>query len=109
MPYITEDITCYVFGFITEYHESLDKFEIRDNKKSIEEIVYNNHRANLKTLCAEFLSSDINTSSSLFQAVLNSINLDNLNDYLRDWLADCDSDSSDESEETEEKCIEADS
>lgn len=95
MPfYATEDLTCFIIAAITEHNEALDKDERRDDKKAIEDIVYNNSRAQLKILCEEFLglSSQMDTSLPIFAAMLNSINLDNLNEYLRDWLADCDVD-----------------
>ena len=100
MPfYATQDMTTYIFTAITEHNESLDKDERRDDKKAIENIVYNNNRARLKELCEEFLSSQfVDTDTPLFAAILNSIHLDNLNDYLMEWFADCDIDEKAEDE-----------
>ncbi len=97
-----------MFVAITEHNEALDKDERRDDKKVIEDIVYNNSRAQLKELCEEFLSSQfINTDTPIFAAIHNSINYDILNGYLRDWLADCDVDekAEDEEELAEDKVI----
>jgi hypothetical protein len=97
MPfYAHEDITCFAFAAITECHENYDKDEQRENKKVIEDIVYNhNHRA-LKNMCEEYLDICVRDEGMFFTAVLNSINLDNLNSYLRDWLDDLNIDELDE-------------
>jgi hypothetical protein len=94
MPfYANQDITTFIFTAITEHNEFLDKDERRANREMIEEIVINNDRARLKELCEEMLSCEqINKGGFLFDAILNSIDLENLNGYLMDWDADCDVD-----------------
>jgi len=97
MPfYTTDSIECYMFACITETYESLDKDERRDSKEALEDIVFHNDTSALKNRCEEFLSIDIDINIPLCAAILNTINYDNLNGYLRDWLADCDVDDSDD-------------
>lgn len=107
MPfYATDDLTCFAFSSITGRNESLwctpsnDTDEQRDDKKMIEDIVYNNNRAQLKELCKEIvLTGEFINNTCLCDAILNSIDLDKLNEYLRDWLADCDVDEKADAEE----------
>lgn len=98
MPfYTTDDITCYMFSCITENNEGLEKSEMRDDKKTIEDIVYNRRRRSLRDLCETYLDH-FELGDTLTVALLNSIDIDKLIDLLRDWIADLDVDETDEDE-----------
>jgi hypothetical protein len=103
MPfYANQDITTYMFVCITECHENYDKDEQRENKKVLEGIVYNNNRHDLKNMCEDFLSIDIDTSTNVFHAIMNTIDLGELLENLQEFLEDIKNDESSD-EEDEEK------
>lgn len=98
MPFYSSDnITCYMYSCITENHEGLSNSEKRDDKKTTEDIVYNNSHRNLRLLCETYLDH-FELGDTLTVALLNSIDIDKLIDLLRDWIADLDEDETDEDE-----------
>lgn len=92
--YSTDHLTFYMYICITDNHEGLEKGdEMCVNKEMIESMVYYNNRHDLKDYCKTYLED---VSDNLMAALLNTIDLDRLNDLLKEWLADLDNDETDE-------------
>lgn len=89
MPFhITENISTYLFTCITEHHDALDKDEMRENYEMLDNAVLTSRA--LYDVCEGFLETEIDSSTLLFKAVMNSIDIDWLSGSLSEWLQDVD-------------------
>jgi len=86
-----------MFACITERHECLqDKDELRESYNNIDNARLTT--SGLYDVCEELLEMEMSNDSSLFKAVMNSIDLEELAADLSKWLLDAETGEDDESD-----------
>ena len=93
MPFCAgDDITCFVFVAITEEIEHYYHYDKKDTElfDRLTDILAHNNMNELKGLCESHIERALKSgqNSYLFDAVLNSIDLERLHNHLVEWAED---------------------